>query len=158
MRKLILGVAAFLAFSVAQANAQAMYPIKPAAGAGAPVPVAGAPAGYPAPGYPPAGYAPPAGYPTGGAPMVGGGDCGPNYGYGYGYQGDARFGINPGLKGLFGGIHSSGPNGPGGSIFGGRNRTAQGVVNLPYATGGTLVFPQNPYVRSPRDFFMWEAK
>lgn len=23
--------------------------------------------------------------------------------------------------------------------------------------GGTLVFPMNPYVRSPRDFFMWEA-
>jgi opacity protein-like surface antigen len=22
--------------------------------------------------------------------------------------------------------------------------------------GGTLVFPMNPYVRSPRDFFMWE--
>ena len=21
--------------------------------------------------------------------------------------------------------------------------------------GGTLVFPQNPYVRSPRDYFMW---
>ena len=26
------------------------------------------------------------------------------------------------------------------------------------AQGGTLVFPQNPYIRSPRDFFMWEAK
>ncbi|WP_020468724.1 hypothetical protein [Zavarzinella formosa] len=26
------------------------------------------------------------------------------------------------------------------------------------AQGGTLVFPQNPYIRSPRDFFMWEPK
>ena len=27
----------------------------------------------------------------------------------------------------------------------------------PQGMPGTLVFPQNPYVRSPRDFFMWEA-
>jgi hypothetical protein len=27
---------------------------------------------------------------------------------------------------------------------------------LPVATGGTLVFPQNPFVRSPRDFFMYD--
>jgi hypothetical protein len=27
-------------------------------------------------------------------------------------------------------------------------------TTLPVATTGTLVFPQNPFVRSPRDFFM----
>ncbi len=36
-----------------------------------------------------------------------------------------------------------------------RTRNAQ---MLPTAQGGTLVFPQNPFVRSPRDFFMWDEK
>lgn len=26
------------------------------------------------------------------------------------------------------------------------------------AQGGTLVFPQNPFIRSPRDFFMYDSK
>jgi hypothetical protein len=34
-----------------------------------------------------------------------------------------------------------------------RNRP---VNTLPVATGGQLAFPQNPFVRSPRDFFMYD--
>lgn len=29
---------------------------------------------------------------------------------------------------------------------------------LPVATTGTLVFPVNPFLRSPRDFFMWDER
>ncbi len=143
MRKLILGVAALLVLSATQIHAQAMYPSSSSSGVR------------------PASVGVPSSAPVAAAPGCNDG-CGPAYlpnaGLGYGYQGDPRFGINPGLRGLFGSIHSKGPSSPGASIFGGRNRVAQGVVNLPYATGGTLVFPQNPYVRSPRDFFMWEPR
>ena len=45
---------------------------------------------------------------------------------------------------------------------GGRGDGGQGGPSMEptmdAAQGGTLVFPQNPYIRSPRDFFMWEGK
>jgi hypothetical protein len=38
----------------------------------------------------------------------------------------------------------------------GSGRNGGPPQTLPVATGGTLVFPQNPFVRSPRDFFMYD--
>lgn len=48
----------------------------------------------------------------------------------------------------------SGHCGPGG--WGGNNPGGPGYMGPPQ--GGTLVFPNHPYMRSPRDFFMWEAR
>jgi len=53
-----------------------------------------------------------------------------------------------------------------GGLFGPRCHSGHGFGHgqpdqfNPYPNGvpGTLVFPQHPFVRSPRDFWMWEAK
>lgn len=62
-------------------------------------------------------------------------------------------GFLPG-KGLGGGLLSGlfTNHGHGKRMFGADPNQAK---VLPVATGGTLVFPQNPFVRSPRDFFMY---
>jgi hypothetical protein len=51
----------------------------------------------------------------------------------------------------------------GGGFFGifsnhGGGRGPRNVNVLPIATTGQLAFPQNPFVRSPRDFFMYEGR
>jgi hypothetical protein len=84
-------------------------------------------------------------------PMSAGADCGPGYaGSGFvgssgravraGSAGDPRFGLNPGLRWL---------------LSCGRYKPPK-VVAAPPAlpTGGTLAFPNHPFARSPRDFFM----
>lgn len=45
-------------------------------------------------------------------------------------------------------------------LFGGNNCAGQPYGTNPYPNGvpGTLVFPNHPYIRSPRDFFMSDAK
>ena len=35
---------------------------------------------------------------------------------------------------------------------------ARNAQMLPVATTGQLVFPQNPFIRGPRDFFMYEGR
>ncbi len=121
-----------------------------------------------APGYggmPSGGYSPPPSY---GAPPQGGG-------------GDGKFGLFPGLRGLFakkpsagcdtcGGAgghphmgHGGGYGGPGGPGMGGPGGPGMGGPGGPGMGGpgglsqqqGTLVFPNHPFVRSPRDYFMW---
>ena len=72
--------------------------------------------------------------------------------------GDARIGLLPGLRDIF-----SKPEGSlrlckkCGGIF---DAGCPTPAFNPYPNGvpGTLVFPQHPFVRSPRDFFMWEPK
>lgn len=75
-----------------------------------------------------------------------------------------RYGLHPVLKRLF---HikgdSCGSCGRGGDCNGGncaKSKAPYGghpIYNNP-AQGGTLVFPQHPYVRSPRDFFLNENR
>lgn len=119
-----------------------------------------------APGYGPQGYAPQGYGPQGGGvmpaggfgPMVnpygahvgGGGGCATgNCGSGCSSDGSgsSRFGYNPIIKRLF-----NIKNDPGSCNNGncGRGGYPGGAVAGP---GGTLVFPNNPYIRSPRDFF-----
>ena len=44
-------------------------------------------------------------------------------------------------------------------LFGLSRVTKKEKVNyLPVAQGGTLVFPTNPFIRSPRDFFMYDER
>ena len=63
-----------------------------------------------------------------------------------------RYGLNPVLKRLFH-IKSESCSGDCGKKgHGGGAPAMAGIPNNP-ATGGTLAFPQHPYVRSPRDFF-----
>ncbi len=77
-----------------------------------------------------------------------------------------RYGLLPGLRKLFsldkgcsecGGKHGGGgcPNG-GCGPFGRGTYTGGGAGMYPPANQGTLVFPHHPYVRAPRDFFMYE--
>jgi hypothetical protein len=88
----------------------------------------------------------PAGPVPAGVPM-GGPAYGPMYGgyYGGGYSSGHGHGFGL-LSGLFTNHGHHGKNGP------------QNVNTLPVATGGTLVFPQNPFIRSPRDYFMWDER
>jgi hypothetical protein len=50
---------------------------------------------------------------------------------------DAQYGLHPALRKLF---HI--------------RRAPPAPAAYPMATGGTLVFPQHQYIRSPRDYFM----
>lgn len=110
---------------------------------------------------------------TGGCGAPGGCAAAPaNYGYA---QHDSRYGWNPLLRklafwkrdtgcgtcGSSGGLLSRlrglvGSHGCGGGCGG---VAAPGAFN-PYPNGvpGTLVFPQHPFVRSPRDFFMLDGR
>ncbi|OWK46886.1 hypothetical protein [Fimbriiglobus ruber] len=76
------------------------------------------------------------------------GTCGPN-GCGAGGAAYGVAGCGPRGSGAAGcGPNGCGPQGPGASPYG------------PYGpqVPGTLVFPNSPYTRGPRDFFMWDAK
>ena len=73
---------------------------------------------------------------------------------------------DPGSSGYgYGGMMSKGKS-FGGGWFGGKlhglftNHHGNGgsPQTLPVATGGQLVFPQNPFIRGPRDYFMWDEK
>jgi hypothetical protein len=124
--------------------------------------------GQMAPGYGqmPAGYGPQAGgvMPAGfmqnlhaGQAPAGGcatGNCGDAGGYGYGHGGagngeSSRFGFHPVIKRLF---HiKNDPGNCGNGNCGGKNGVGPNGAQM--GPGGTLVFPHQPFVRSPRDFF-----
>jgi len=77
-----------------------------------------------------------------------------------GYGGHMGVGMHGGLPGaglpgtgLFKGLFQNHGSHKRRRLFGADPEKAQ---MLPVATGGTLVFPQNPFVRSPRDFFMYD--
>jgi len=92
-------------------------------------------------------------------PAVYGGDMSGGHMHG-GFMPGGHGGLMPGGLGggLFSGIFTNhgghGRKGPIRRLMGDDQR-AQNAQVLPVATGGTLVFPQNPFVRSPRDFFMY---
>jgi hypothetical protein len=98
---------------------------------------------------PPPGAGP--GYPSGGYPQA----YGPIYdgygggGYGFGMGGVAHGGF---LSGIF---TNHGHKYEKRKGFGDDPRN---VNTLPVAAGGTLVYPQNPFIRSPRDYFMWDER
>jgi hypothetical protein len=150
MKRMLLGLAvAALAACTAQADPGGFAP--PAPGGGYGYPAAGGPPGAP-PGAPP-------------ATLVGTVMAPPDHA-------PDRYGMLPGLRKLFtldkgcstckdcGGIHKGGrggcgPHGCGPGGPGGPGGFGHGYN--PYAAQqGTLVFPHHPYVRSPRDFFMYE--
>ena len=105
------------------------------------------------------------------APMGGGcgeGGCG-NVGGGGCRECDPRFGVNPFFKRLLFWRRASNCNSCGRVLGGGRGNNCAGqptgAAGLgagaganPYPDGvpGTLVYPYNPYIRSPRDWFMTE--
>jgi hypothetical protein len=81
-------------------------------------------------------------------------DCGQGGG-GYGYGGflsSKKAGFFSG-GGFFSGIFTNH-----GSMFGGGQKQQIPVVDPRGGNAGQLVFPQNPFVRSPRDFFMWDER
>jgi hypothetical protein len=85
----------------------------------------------PAPGY---GY---------GAPQTGCQDCGGDAGHGWG------FGLKDSLLGHLHGLFGS---------HGGRTINTLPVVDPRSGNAGQLAFPQNPFVRGPRDYFMWDGR
>ena len=98
-------------------------------------------------------------YPAG--PVVPAGGCTQCDG-GSGYGGYAMGGYGFGLKdklhgGWLGGkLHGLfGSHGGGG---GGRNVNTLPVVDPRSGNAGQLAFPQNPFVRGPRDYFMWDER
>jgi hypothetical protein len=105
----------------------------------------------PAPVYPQA-YAPDAGYAMPSMPAMAAGKC---------RECDPRFGLAPFLRKLAfwkkGGCGTCGGGlkGCAGGNCAGQPVGGHGGFN-PYPNGvpGTLVFPYNPYIRSPRDWFM----
>ena len=86
-----------------------------------------------------------------GGPVYGG-----YYGPGFGVPTPSVGGFGFGFFGG-GGIFSN-HAGPFGGGRRGRDRGPQNVQVLPIATTGQVVFPQNPFVRSPRDYFMYESR
>ena len=161
MKRALLAVAAVALSALTTSTASAQYPQ-----------AGGMPQGYG--GMPPQGYGgmPPQGY--GGMPGGQMGPGGPQGQQGYAeaqvkmetYQ--SRYGFHPFLSRLFcpkkgcstcagGNCSHTGwfsflcqkhfPAGAGGGYAGGANQ-------IPPAQGGTLVFPNHPFVRSPRDYFM----
>jgi hypothetical protein len=75
---------------------------------------------------------------------------------------DSRLGLHPFFAKLMFWKKDSGTCKKCGGLFGprcGGGGYANAAFN-PYPEGvpGTLVFPQHPFVRSPRDFWMWEPK
>lgn len=77
---------------------------------------------------------------------------------------DEKYGWNPLLKlrSLFGGKKACGHCGAGGPRGGYGDFAPPPGIGYPGTPGsqmpGTLVFPNHPYSRSPRDFFMYEPK
>jgi hypothetical protein len=161
MKNLFLSVAAAAALAVSAGSAAAQY------NTAYPVP---APTAYtPAP----TGYAP--------GPMMGAGGCDAggcgfmhgHMGYMHGHMGGMVHGKLGGKLGggkfLGGGLgiftnhgHPFGKD-DGGSLFGGLFAGINGggqiqPVDPRGGNAGQLVFPQNPFVRGPRDYFMWEDR
>ena len=73
-------------------------------------------------------------------------DCSQGGGGGYGYGGF----LSSKKSSFFSGIFTNH-----GNMFGGQK---QQIPVVDPRMGGQLVFPQNPFVRSPRDFFMWDER
>ena len=151
MQRLLFAFAVVTALSLAAGSALAQGP-PPGYAAGPPPGYAGPPPGY-APGPPP-GY---------GEQMYGGygsgGYMGGQMGYGGhgGHMGGGFVKYGMGGTGLLSGLFTNHPHGDG--RRGSRQERMRNAQMLPTAQGGgTLVYPQNPFVRSPRDFFMWDEK
>jgi hypothetical protein len=65
-----------------------------------------------------------------------------------------KFGWHPGLKELFSSKTCQGDDCGSHGFLHGYFHKSQPKGPPPAATGGTLVFPVNPFIRSPRDWFM----
>lgn len=133
MKRMLMGLAAFVGVAVTTGSAQAQW------GPGGPPPQGG---GY---------------FPTPGS------ISGPNTLLGMGAPGatgpGGQYGLSPSLRRAFrldGGSGCGGPGcGKGGCGSGGYGYGGPPAPYLP-TMQGTLVFPNHPFVRSPRDFFMYE--
>ena len=102
-------------------------------------------------------------YPAGPVMPAGGcTHCDPGFGYGhghggYGFGGGHVSGLGGKLKGgmfgfgLFAGLFTN--HGGGGS-----GGTPIQAVDPRSGNAGQLAFPQNPFIRSPRDYFMWDER
>jgi hypothetical protein len=99
---------------------------------------------YPAPGYGPPAYGPP-GY----GPVVQAGCTQCDGGSGYGGHGWG-FGLKDKFLGHLHGLF--------GNHGGGRSVTDLPVVDPRSGNAGQLAFPQNPFWRGPRDYFMWDER
>lgn len=152
MKKLMFALVAAVALAAGSASAQGVT-----ATGGCSTCAQGAPAyagGY-APQYQPAyGYEPSYGY----APSFGTGGFGSHYGVGH----LAHPSLGGHAAGFGGRMMSAHKTLLDHVAFGGKGRGGRGEPSMEptmdAAQGGTLAFPQNPYIRSPRDFFMWEGK
>ena len=166
MKALFLSAAAAAALAVSAGSAAAQYNTAYPTPAPAPAPYNPAPSG----GY---GYAP--------GPMMGGGGCDTCEG-GYGHMGylhghmggmvHGKLSEKVGGKFLGGGLgiftnhgHPFGKDdGAGlglgvGGLFAGLNGGGQiQPVDPRSGNAGQLVFPQHPFVRGPRDYFMWDER
>jgi hypothetical protein len=165
MHKLLLSIVAVAAVSLSAGRAAAQYP--------APYPVQ--PAGFAQGGCAPSGCG------NSGCASVGSG-CLSGLGHGgclKGNCGDGKFGWHPVFQkwgiggcasggcshGLFGGTFHGGLLGKGGGFFGigggfggGIGGSGQPLPGVDPRNAGQLVFPQNPFVRGPRDFFMYDER
>jgi hypothetical protein len=134
MKNLLLMAAAVAALAVTARPAAAQYPAGPVVPAGG---CAQCDSGYGAGGCGYGGY--------------GGGGFG-GHGFGGGHVGAVGGKLKSGLFGfgLFHGLFSN--HGGGG---GPRDIP---VVDPRSGNAGQLAFPQNPFIRSPRDYFMWDER
>ena len=117
----------------------------------------------------PGSYAPPGGPQAGmyGQPPSTGEFSDPNTFVGYAsaksHKAPDRYGLLPGLRNLFhfkskskSGSCNDGNCGKAGCNPGYAAGPGAGMAEYPPVMQGTLVFPHHPFVRSPRDFFMYE--
>jgi hypothetical protein len=131
MKRMLMGVAAFVGLAATTGTAQAQWGSTP--------PTPGSQYALPTPGS----------------------LSGPNTLLGMGAPGaqgpSGQYGLAPSLRRAF---RLDGSNNCGGNNCGGHGcaKGGYGGPPAPYppVMQGTLVFPNHPYVRSPRDFFMYE--
>jgi len=100
-------------------------------------------------------YPGPAGY--GPVQQAGCTQCDGGHGYGGYATGGWGFGLKDKLGGGWLGGHLSGLFGNHGG-GGGRNGGTIPVVDPRSGNAGQLAFPQNPFWRGPRDYFMWDER
>ncbi len=153
MKRILLAVAAVALTALTTSSVSAQYP--PAPGGNPPPGFAGMPPGYAAI---PQGYAEamgpmgPMGYPDPQAAAQAAEAKSKLAQY------RSQYGVSPIFRVIFCGKGCTSCNGepkhPG--IFHALCKKSQGAVPPPFpvGNGGTLVFPNHPFVRSPRDFFM----
>jgi hypothetical protein len=101
----------------------------------------------------------PAQGPYGPVQQAGCAQCDGGSGYGGYTSGGWGFGLKDKLGGgwIGGKLHGLfGSHGGGGG--GGRNVNTLPVVDARSGNAGQLAFPQNPFVRGPRDYFMWDER